>query len=55
VKLEFKIENDNVLYLTATIRPDGLYVRLYSLLVLPFQSFVFNGMINGVATQRKKK
>lgn len=52
--LEFKIDEQNILYQTATFRPRGLYGRLYWLLVLPFHYFVFNGMINGIATQYNK-
>ena len=43
--LEFKIEN-NRLKQTATFRPRGLWGRLYWYSVLPFHSFIFNGMIN---------
>ncbi len=47
--LEFKIE-DNVLYQTATFRPKGLAGRLYWHLISPFHWFVFNGMINKIAS-----
>ncbi len=43
--LEFKIE-DNRLKQTATFRPRGIWGRLYWYAVLPFHSFIFNGMIN---------
>ena len=43
--LEFKIE-DNILYQTATFRPQGLAGRLYWYAVTPFHWFVFNGMIS---------
>ena len=42
--LEFKIE-DNTLKQTATFRPKGLAGRLYWYCILPFHSFIFNGMI----------
>ncbi|MCL5244194.1 SDR family oxidoreductase [Cellulophaga sp. 20_2_10] len=47
--LEFKIE-DNILKQTATFRPRGLGGRLYWYSVLPFHIFIFNGMINKLAT-----
>lgn len=53
--LEFKIDDQNILHQTATFRPRGLYGRLYWLVVLPFHYFVFNGMINGIASKRKTK
>ncbi|SNR73343.1 Uncharacterized conserved protein YbjT, contains NAD(P)-binding and DUF2867 domains [Lutibacter agarilyticus] len=43
--LEFKIE-DNILYQTATFRPQGIAGRLYWYAVTPFHWFVFNGMIS---------
>lgn len=43
--LEFKIE-DNILYQTATFRPQGVAGRLYWYAVTPFHWFVFNGMIS---------
>lgn len=43
--LEFKIE-DHKLKQTATFRPRGLWGRLYWFSVLPFHTFIFNGMIN---------
>ena len=46
--LEFKIE-DNILYQTATFRPQGLAGRLYWYAVTPFHWFVFNGMISKLA------
>ncbi len=46
--LEFKIE-DNILKQSATFRPRGLAGRLYWYSVLPFHSFIFNGMINKLA------
>jgi len=47
--LEFKIEN-NILKQTATFRPRGLAGRLYWYSVLPFHGFIFNGMINKLAS-----
>ncbi len=47
--LEFKIK-DNVLYQTATFRPQGLAGRLYWYAVIPFHWFVFNGMISKLAS-----
>ncbi len=43
--LEFKIEDD-ILYQTATFRPQGIAGRLYWYAVTPFHWFVFNGMIS---------
>ncbi|WP_111708360.1 SDR family oxidoreductase [Lutibacter citreus] len=43
--LEFRIEND-ILYQTATFRPQGIAGRLYWYAVTPFHWFVFNGMIS---------
>ncbi len=43
--LEFKIIDD-ILYQTATIRPKGLWGRLYWYSVYPFHMFVFQGLIN---------
>lgn len=46
--LEFKIDEHNILIQTATFRPLGLSGRLYWYSVLPFHSFIFNGMINNI-------
>jgi uncharacterized protein YbjT (DUF2867 family) len=43
--LEFKIIN-NILYQAATFRPKGIWGKLYWYSVLPFHSFIFNGMLN---------
>ena len=43
--LEFKIVN-NRLVQTATFRPLGVYGRMYWYAVLPFHSYIFNGMLN---------
>lgn len=47
--LEFKIDNDNVLYQTATFRPRGIWGRFYWLATSPFHFFIFNGMIKNIA------
>ena len=43
--LEFKIK-DGKLHQKATFRPLGLLGRIYWFSVLPFHSFIFQGMIN---------
>ena len=51
--LEFKITNDAEgysLHQIATFRPKGLIGRLYWYSVMPFHFFVFNGMINRIAS-----
>lgn len=45
--LEFKI-TDNKLIQTATFRPRGLFGRLYWFSMLPFHSFIFEGMIQKI-------
>lgn len=45
--LEFRIIK-NRLYQTATFRPLGLWGRIYWYSVLPFHSFIFQGMINRI-------
>jgi hypothetical protein len=47
--LEFKIDDNNILYQTATFRPLGLWGRLYWYSVLPFHSLIFKGMIRNIA------
>lgn len=47
--LEFKIDNNNILYQTATFRPLGLLGRLYWYAVLPFHGLIFRGMIRRLA------
>lgn len=47
--LEFKIDDKNTLYQTATFRPKGLWGRLYWYSVLPFHFFIFGGMIRNIA------
>ena len=47
--LEFKIKNGK-LYQKATFRPLGLLGRLYWFSVLPFHSFIFQGMIKKLTT-----
>ena len=46
--LEFKMDENNVLTQTATFRPLGLWGRIYWYSVLPFHSFIFNGLINNI-------
>lgn len=46
--LEFKIDENNMLVQTATFRPLGVLGRLYWYSVLPFHSFIFQGMINNI-------
>lgn len=51
--LEFKIVNrkeKNFLEQTATFRPKGLLGRLYWYSVIPFHTFIFNGMIKNIIT-----
>ena len=43
--LEFKIDENNILYQTATFRPKGILGRFYWLATSPFHYFIFNGMI----------
>lgn len=43
--LEFKIIN-NILYQSATFKPNGIWGKLYWYSVLPFHGFIFNGMLN---------
>ena len=43
--LEFKINEKNILYQTATFRPKGILGRFYWLATSPFHYFIFNGMI----------
>ncbi|MFZ6663247.1 SDR family oxidoreductase [Peijinzhouia sedimentorum] len=47
--LEFKVDQDNILWQTATFRPKGLFGRLYWYAVLPFHGIVFSGMIRSLA------
>jgi uncharacterized protein YbjT (DUF2867 family) len=46
--LEFRVDEDNVLYQTATFRPRGLAGRLYWYSILPFHYFIFGGMIRNI-------
>ena len=48
--LEFKIK-DGKLFQKATFRPLGLLGRIYWFSVLPFHSFIFQGMINKITTK----
>lgn len=47
--LEFRIDNDNFLYQTATFRPLGLWGRIYWYSVIPLHFFIFRGMIKKIA------
>ncbi len=47
--LEFKIDDNNVLYQTATFRPRGIFGRLYWIATSPFHFFIFKGMIKNIA------
>ena len=47
--LEFKIDDKQTLYQTATFRPKGLRGRLYWYSMLPFHYFIFEGMIRRIA------
>lgn len=49
--LEFKIDEKKVLTQTATFRPLGVLGRVYWYSVLPFHSFIFNGMIDNIAKE----
>lgn len=51
--LEFTIDDNNVLHQTATFRPRGIFGRIYWYSMLPFHYFIFDGMINRIATSRK--
>jgi uncharacterized protein YbjT (DUF2867 family) len=46
--LEFRIDDKNVLYQTATFRPRGILGRLYWLSTSPFHFFIFDGMIKNI-------
>ncbi len=50
--LEFKIDDYNVLFQTATFRPRGILGRFYWLATSPFHFFIFNGMIKNIATKK---
>lgn len=52
--LEFKIDDTNTLYQTATFRPKGLKGRLYWYSMYPFHYFIFSGMIRNIANSRTK-
>jgi hypothetical protein len=49
--LEFKLDNNNILYQTATFRPLGVLGRLYWYSVLPFHAFIFKGMMMKIANK----
>lgn len=47
--LEFRIEESNLLVLTATFRPKGVFGRLYWYSVMPFHEIVFRGLVRKLA------
>jgi hypothetical protein len=49
--LEFKLDNNNILYQTATFRPLGVLGRLYWYSVLPSHAFIFKGMMMKIANK----
>ena len=49
--LEFKIDKNNILKMTATFRPLGLLGRLYWYSVFPFHGFIFRGLLKNIAKQ----
>jgi len=51
--LEFKIDDNNILYQTATFRPRGIWGRFYWLITSPFHFFIFNGMIKNLAKNKE--
>lgn len=53
--LEFRIDDKNLLYQTATFRPLGLWGRIYWYSVLPFHGFIFRGMIRNIAENHNLK
>jgi len=52
--LEFRIDDQGVLYQTATFRPKGVLGRLYWYIMLPFHYYIFNGMIDNMARMKSK-
>lgn len=52
--LEFRIDENNYLYQTATFRPRGLRGRLYWYAMLPFHYFIFGGMVRNIVNARPK-
>ncbi|MFD1096782.1 SDR family oxidoreductase [Salegentibacter chungangensis] len=53
--LEFKIDENNILHQTATFRPKGIWGRLYWYSMYPFHYFIFEGMLNKIATEKRTK
>ncbi len=47
--LEFKIDEQKILTITATFRPRGMSGRLYWYSVVPFHFIIFNGMLKRIA------
>lgn len=46
--LEFRIDEENVVYQIATFRPLGISGRLYWYAMLPFHVFIFKGMLSKI-------
>ncbi|MBC7525073.1 MAG: SDR family oxidoreductase, partial [Flavobacterium sp.] len=53
--LEFRIDENNILYQTATFRPKGLFGRLYWYSLVPFHFFIFGGMIDTILKSENLK
>ena len=51
IDIEFKI-HENKLIQTATFRPRGLLGRIYWYCVLPFHSYIFNGMLLNLTKEK---
>lgn len=49
--LELRIDDNNILYQTATFRPLGLSGRLYWYILLPVHMIIFEGMIRNIARE----
>lgn len=47
--LEFRIGPGNLLHLTATFRPIGIWGRIYWLLLWPWRTMIYMGMIRNIA------
>ncbi|MFL1895784.1 SDR family oxidoreductase [Aquimarina sp. 2-A2] len=46
--LEFEIDDNQMLYQTATFRPKGIWGRIYWYAMVPFHYFIFGGMIRKI-------
>lgn len=49
--LEFRIDENNMLYQKATFRPKGILGRFYWYSMLPFHYLIFNGLVNNVSRE----